>query len=59
MYSNVDGIVPLAKSEFKTVDDYITFLMKKEINRSLYFRKGQKEDAVAYENRLNAMHLQS
>jgi len=57
MYSNVDGIVPLAKSEFKTVDDYISFLMKKEINRSLYFRKGQKEDAVAYENRLNALTL--
>ena len=36
MYSNVDGIVPLAKSEFKTVDDYISFLMKKEINRVLY-----------------------
>ena len=57
MYSNVDGIVPLAKSEFKTVDDYISFLMKKEINRTLYFRKGQKENPIDYENRLNSLTL--
>tara|TARA_R100001591_G_scaffold32234_3_gene43075 strand:+ start:212 stop:4015 length:3804 start_codon:yes stop_codon:yes gene_type:complete len=57
MYSNQKGITPIAKSEFKTVDDYISFLMKKEINRVLYFRKGQKENPIDYENRLNAMTL--
>ena len=57
MYSNLDGILPLAKSEFKTADDYLSFLMKKEINRTLYFRKGQKENPVDYENRLNALTL--
>lgn len=53
MYSNIEGVQPLAKSNFKTDEDYLSFLIKKEINRKLYFKQDTTENPIDYENRLN------
>ena len=44
---------PLAREIFRTPDDFIKFMMKKEVFKKIYFPRRKNEPLAEYENRLN------
>ena len=59
LYSKTKGVNPLPKSAFRTAQDYIDYMMKKEVYKKVYkeFKKGKTEKLADYENRLNTRVL--
>ena len=59
LYSKTKGVNPLPKSAFRTAQDYIDFMMKREVYKKVYkeFKKGKTEKLADYENRLNTRVL--
>jgi len=59
LFSKTKGVLPLPREVFRTAQDYIDFMMKKEIYRGVYkeFKRGKGEKLVDYENRLNTRVL--
>jgi len=56
LHPDVFGANPMKKAIFKTPDDFITFMQKKEVYKKLgYFKKQPTETIIEAENRLNAM----
>tara|TARA_Y100001960_G_scaffold250905_1_gene267465 strand:- start:96 stop:4427 length:4332 start_codon:yes stop_codon:yes gene_type:complete len=56
IHPEVFGASPMKKDIFKSADDFITFMMKKEVYKKIgYFKKRVDETPVDAENRLNAM----
>ena len=57
LVSKIRGVAPLPKKFFKSADDYMQFLMKKEVLRTVYgksaFKRLKDEPLASYENRLN------
>ena len=55
--SKIRGVAPLPKKYFKSADDYMQFLMKKEVLKKVYgksaFKRLKDEPIQSYENRLN------
>ena len=56
IHPEVFGASPMKRDIFKTPDDFIKFMMKKEVYKKLkYFKKEPAETLIEAENRLNAM----
>ena len=59
LFPKLKGVAPLPKKFFKNADDYMQFLMKKEILKKVYggkkglYARGKDEPLATYENRLN------
>jgi len=56
-YSDIVGVTPIPRAKFKSADDFIQFVMKKEINARVYFKRKKGEVLADYENRLNSRTL--
>jgi len=56
-YSDIIGVTPIPRAKFKSADDFIQFIMKKEINARVYLRRKKGEVLADYENRLNSRTL--
>ena len=56
-YSDIIGVIPIPRAKFKNADDFIQFIMKKEINARVYLRRKKGEVLADYENRLNSRTL--
>jgi len=57
IYYDIKGVTPIPRDRFKTPDDFIQFVMKKEINKRIYWKRKKGELLPDYENRINSRTL--
>jgi hypothetical protein len=57
IYYDIVGVTPIPRMKFKSADDFIQFVMKKEINKRIYWKRKKGEKLADYENRINSRTL--